>query len=156
MWGEPAGHARLPPPGGLPSARPRLVGFWLTLGAFLGSFGVRFSVRKMRELKFDIPWNKRKRFGIKQAYGLTGMSSQSWVVENGWRAEKGVTVDTPFWPAMIFGRRDVTARWRDRIPEALLGKRHETEPPFHALVTLFPALQPFSITQLWELIPAKP
>ena len=89
--GKPAGHARLPPPGSFPSAWPRLVGFWLTLGAFLGSFGVRFSVRKIRELKFDIPWSKRKRFGVKQAYGLTGMSSQSWVVENGWRAEKRVT-----------------------------------------------------------------
>ena len=53
------------------------------------------------------------------------------------------TVDTPFWPAMIFGRRDVTARWRDRIPEALLEKRHGTEPSFHALVTFLPLFNRF-------------
>ena len=40
--------------GGPSTAWPRLGGFWLTLGAFSGSFGVQFSIQKKRELKYDI------------------------------------------------------------------------------------------------------
>ena len=70
-------------------AWPRLGGFWLTLEAFSGSFGVQFSIQKKRELKYDIPWTKRKNFEVKRAYGLTEVSSQSLTVENGRKARKG-------------------------------------------------------------------
>ena len=53
--GRPAGHPAGGPPGGFSQAWPRLGGFWLTLGAFSGLFGVRFSIRKKWELKYDIP-----------------------------------------------------------------------------------------------------
>ena len=47
----PAGHLGGGLSAALSQARPRLGKFWLTLGAFSGSFGVRFLIRKKRELK---------------------------------------------------------------------------------------------------------
>ena len=47
------------PSGGLPAAPStawsRLGEFWLALGAFWGSFWVRFLIQKKRELKYEIP-----------------------------------------------------------------------------------------------------
>ena len=55
MTGGPAGHPAGGPPAAFRQLPPRLGEFWLTLGAFLGLFGVRFSIRKKWELKYDIP-----------------------------------------------------------------------------------------------------
>ena len=53
--GRPAGHPAGEPPAASTKAGPRLGEFWLTLGAFSGLFGVRFSIQKKWELKYDIP-----------------------------------------------------------------------------------------------------
>ena len=76
------------PSGGLPPWFAEVWGVLADFGGLFRVFGVWFLIWKMRELKYDILWNKWKKFEVKRAYGLIGVSSQSLTVENGWKAGK--------------------------------------------------------------------